>query len=79
MPLRQARLLNELRQKALVSDTDRLLALARDLDANLESMSAPERLHKADEIQKLAKSVRDKMSYAVPAPIRRPDPFTVTE
>ena len=65
MERRQALLRNEDRQKRLVQDTDKLLALATELKSavdktNKETLSI-DVIKKADEIAKLAKSVRDKM------------------
>lgn len=60
--------LNEMRQKALVSDTDKLLKLAQELNANTETngrqMSATDRIKKLAQIEKLAKRVRERMSFA---------------
>jgi hypothetical protein len=58
-------LLNKLRQRAMVDDAAKLLILARQLNAESSNLSDAERMHKAAEIEKLAKSVKDKMSYAV--------------
>ena len=66
---RQARELakkaNLQRQAALKSDTDKLLKLAVDLkdfvDKSNENVLSLEVLKKADEIEKLAHSVKDKM------------------
>ncbi len=62
---RQARLREEERQRRLVTDTDKLLALATQLhddvaktDKNLLSLDVVKR---ADEIEKLAHSVKEKM------------------
>jgi hypothetical protein len=56
---------NEERQKALKADTDKLLALATDLkqyvDKTNGSVMSLDVIRKADEIEKLAKSVREKM------------------
>lgn len=57
--------MNTERQKKLVSDTQRLLTLANQLKAEAavagtESLT-PEMLHQMEEIEKLAKSVKDKM------------------
>jgi hypothetical protein len=56
---------NEDRQKRLVSDTQRLVRLASELKAEVASSGAesltPEMQKKMDEIEKLAKSVKDKM------------------
>ena len=74
--------LNDLRQKSLVSDAEKLLRLAQELndDASAEDakMSQAERLHKAAEIQKLAKDVKEKMTYAIGAPDASPAPFAVS-
>jgi hypothetical protein len=56
---------NEERQRKLVSDTDRLLLLANQLKSEIaasggETMT-PQMLHQMDEIEKLARSVKDKM------------------
>jgi hypothetical protein len=58
-------LLNKLRQRSMVDDATKLLVLARQLNAEPSNMSDAERMHKAAEIEKLAKSVKEKMSYAV--------------
>ncbi len=72
MEVRQAKMLNIQRQKAIVDDTDRILQLARELNADAIAenpvMSAAERMEKAEEIEKLAKTVRDKMTFAIGAP-----------
>jgi len=57
--------LNQLRHKAMVDDADKLLLLARELNDDSANLSPSERLHKAAEIEKLAKSVKEKMSYSV--------------
>lgn len=56
---------NDDRQRRIVSDTQRLVALANQLKTEIalsgaESMT-PEMLRQMDEIEKLAKSVKDKM------------------
>lgn len=58
-------LLNKLRQRSMVDDAAKLLFLARQLNADPSNMSDAERMHKAAEIERLAKSVKEKMSYAV--------------
>ena len=62
---RQARARNDDRQKRLVSDTDKLLALATQLhedvgktDKNILSLDVVKR---AEEIEKLARSVKERM------------------
>ena len=56
---------NDERQRRLVSDTQKLLALTAQLKAEVASSGAetmtPEMLKQMDEIEKLAKSVKDKM------------------
>jgi hypothetical protein len=53
------------RQKRLVSDTARLLALANELKTEAAGSGSetltPEMLRKMDEIERLARSVKDKM------------------
>ncbi len=65
MEKRQAIARNDDRQKELVKDTNKLLALATELKGavdktNKDTLSI-DVIKKADEIAKLAKSVRDKM------------------
>jgi hypothetical protein len=66
---KRIKLLNAERQRALISDTDKLLKLARELNqevtANDSGAMTGQQLHKLDEIGKLAKSVKEKMSYTV--------------
>jgi hypothetical protein len=56
---------NKERQAALKQDTDKLLKLATELkqyvDKTNENVMSLDVIKKADEIEKLAKSVRDKM------------------
>jgi hypothetical protein len=66
---RRLRMLNAERQKALVSDAEKLLKLAKELNdkvgaADSGPMSDDE-LRKVAEIGKLAKSVKEKMSFSV--------------
>jgi hypothetical protein len=66
---RRLRALNILRQKALVSDTKKLLQLANELNAEIggadsESLTA-DQLRKLAAIEKLAHSVKEKMSTSV--------------
>jgi hypothetical protein len=63
---RRIRALNVLRQKQMVADTDKLLKLARELNdevakANTGTLT-PDELHKIADIEKLARSVRQKMT-----------------
>jgi hypothetical protein len=66
------RALNRERQKSLVSDTNKLLKLATELDMEIKSADAnsltPSQLHKLASIEKLAHDVKDKMSYSVRGP-----------
>jgi hypothetical protein len=64
---KRMRALNAERQKELVSDTQKLLQLARELnaevtDANAAAMTDAQ-LRKVAEIAKLARSVKEKMSF----------------
>jgi hypothetical protein len=63
------RVLNAQRQKSLVADTDKLLRLANELNAEIARTGpaalTPDQLHKLAEIEKLARSVREKMATSV--------------
>ena len=66
---KRIRMLNAERQKALISDTEKLLKLAKELNdevtgSDSTSMSDAQ-LRKVAEIGKLAHSVKEKMSYSV--------------
>jgi len=64
MARKQRRALNLQRQKQLVSDTDKLVRLATELRMDINGPKTAQisaGAQKADEIEKLAKSVRDKM------------------
>ena len=65
--MRHLRQLNIARQKAMVSDAAKLLALARELNDDLTAkkggLSAAEQMKKIAEIERLAHSVKEKMSY----------------
>ena len=65
LPESYARTQNSERQKRLVSDTDRLLSLTSQLKASIASSGGetltPEMLRQMDEIEKLARSVKNKM------------------
>jgi hypothetical protein len=62
-------MMNAERQKTLVDDTNKLLALAKELNGEIAQSNTgeltPEQLRKVAEIEKLAHSVRDKMSLSV--------------
>ena len=61
----QEKLRNNDRQKRLVADTDKLLALATDLKAQVDKSTkdtlSVDVIKKADEIEKLAHSVKERM------------------
>lgn len=65
---KRMRALNEDRHKSMVSDAEKLLKLARQLDAEVASNPTdemtPEELRKVAEIEKLAKSVKSKMALS---------------
>ena len=66
---RLLRTLNADRQKSMIADTNKLLRLVNELNAevastNPDSLTAAQ-LHKVAEIEKLAHNVKDKMSTSV--------------
>ncbi len=65
LPESYARMQNTERQRRLVGDTERLLTLTNQLKASIESSGSenltPEMLRQMDEIEKLARSVKNKM------------------
>lgn len=69
MQTHRIRMLNVERQKALVSDADNLLKLTMQLNAEVaeehSSSLTPEQVRMLAKIEKLAKSVREKMSEPV--------------
>jgi hypothetical protein len=76
---RRMRALNTMRQKALVSDTDKLLKLANELNAEISANPealTPDQLRKLATIEKLAHSVKEKMSTPVAGnPMYQPPPL----
>jgi len=62
-------MLNADRQKTLVNDTNKLLALVKELNDEVAGSNSgaltPDQLRKLVEIEKLAHNVRDKMSLSV--------------
>jgi hypothetical protein len=66
---KRIQMLNADRQRTLVSDTQKLLKLAKELNDEVSQsetgMMTGGQLHKVEEIGKLAKSVKEKMSYSV--------------
>jgi Spy/CpxP family protein refolding chaperone len=76
---KRLRALNADRQKSMVSDANKLLKLVTELNAELtssnpDSLSANQ-LRKLAEIEKLAHSVKDKMSTSVRGTPLYPQPF----
>jgi hypothetical protein len=71
------RALNRERQKSLVSDTNKLLKLATELDTEIKSENSgsltPSEMHKLASIEKLAHNVKDKMTYTIGAPSPPPE------
>ncbi len=65
---RRIRALNTERHKAMVSDTEKLVKLARELDEEVASSPSgnltPEELHKVAVIEKLARDVKSKMAQS---------------
>jgi hypothetical protein len=65
LPESYARMQNTERQRRLVGDTERLLMLTNQLKASIASSGTesltPEMLRQMDEIEKLARSVKNKM------------------
>jgi len=66
---RRMRALNTERQKEMVSDTDKLLKLTTELNAEIAHANSgeltPDEFHKLEKIEKLAKSVKEKMCNPV--------------
>jgi len=66
---RRFRALNDMRQKAIVSDTNKLLKLAGEFDEEVRKTNSdsltPDQLHRLATIEKLARSVKEKMSTPV--------------
>jgi hypothetical protein len=69
MAERRMRALNTERQKQMVSDAAKLLKLAQELNSEVASANSaaftPDQLRKIAEIEKLAHSVRERMTSAV--------------
>jgi len=79
MEARRIAALNQQRQHQMVSDADKLLKLAEELNADADAggtiLSPAERMQKAAEIEKLARNVKEKMTYAIGAPQELTGPF----
>lgn len=71
---RRLRALNQMRQKSLVNDAEKLLRLAQELNSGSGDAGPADRMRKAAEIEKLAKSIREKMAYSVANPDGFRDP-----
>lgn len=69
---RRVRALNIERQKEMVSDTNKLLKLARELNEEVADQKSdaltPDQLRKIAEIEKLARNVKERMTSAVGGP-----------
>lgn len=69
---------NKKRQEDIKKDTDKLLALATELknavDKSNENMLSLDVVRKADEVEKLAKHVKEKMKDAIGPPLRQEPP-----
>jgi hypothetical protein len=72
MAERRAKMLNNERRKSLVSDSDKLLKLATELNSEIAHSNSgsltPDQLRKVAEIEKLARGVRDKMVMTINPP-----------
>jgi hypothetical protein len=70
--MRRMHLLNVSRQKSMVTDADKLLALARALNAGVgadgNALPAAQKMRMAADIEKLAHNVKDKMSFVIGTP-----------
>ncbi|MGC1462719.1 MAG: hypothetical protein WA802_10990 [Terracidiphilus sp.] len=69
---KRVRAINAALHKSMVSDTDKLLKLVKELNAEIGSTNpaslTPEELRMVAEIEKLAHGVKDKMRTPAPAP-----------
>lgn len=81
MEARRISQLNFIRQKQMASDAGKLLLLARKLNADANAggtlMSKAERVRIASDIEKLAKSVKDKMTFAIGSPRDISQPYSM--
>ena len=72
MAEKRLRALNAERQKQMVADAEKLLKLARELNEEVAASNSgtltPEQLHKIAEIEKLARSVKERMVDGVAQP-----------
>ena len=78
---KRERALNVERQKLIVADTNRLVKMVSDLNAGINSRQpsqlTADQMQLLAEIEKLAHTIRDKMSNPIrlPVPNAEPDPF----
>jgi hypothetical protein len=72
MAEKRLRALNAERQKQMIADAEKLLKLARELNDEVAASNSgtltPEQLHKIAEIEKLARSVKERMVAGVLQP-----------
>jgi hypothetical protein len=80
---KQLRALNAERQKSMVSDTGKLLKLVHQLDSEISSANPgslnADQLHMLAEIERLARSVKEKMSTSVRGTNPYPQPSLILE
>lgn len=78
---KQMRALNADRQKSMISDTNKLVELAKELNTEMASEDGDEpsaiQLRRATEIEKLAHNVKQKMSYSIGNGPQFQDPLMV--
>jgi septin family protein len=78
---RMMREANKKRQQDIREDTDKLFQLASELKAAVdktnENLLSLDVIHKADEVEKLAKKVKEKMKESVGPPVKEPFPRTI--
>jgi hypothetical protein len=69
---KRVRMLNAERQKSIISDTEKLFKLAKELNDEMAAVDSPvmtdAQMRKLNEIQKLARSVKEKMSFTTGGP-----------
>jgi hypothetical protein len=80
--LKRAKMLNAERQKEMVSDSAKLLRLAQELNAEVAQGDASNlsggQMRKLAEIEKLARSVREKMTFSLGGSSPSADPLGLT-
>ena len=79
---RMARAANKKRQQDIRDDTDKLFQLATELKAAVdktnENLLSLDVIHKAEEVEKLAKKVKEKMKESVGPPVKQEIPTPVS-